>query len=75
MRKGEFVVVRSLPDCCLCDRIDGPVHKARFDLAAVHGTSWGDVCAEHRAGKPLGTGRGQLLVLPGEDPDAVLASL
>ena len=69
VKKNQFTFVPALPDCSKC------TNKARFDLARMAGISWGFACPDHREGRPLGTGQGHLLVLKGEDPDAVLSSL
>jgi hypothetical protein len=75
---GEFVVVSSLPTCDYCAEADGIERPARFDFKTASGP-WANGCERHwrlharyRGGPnhdepELGTGKGQRLLLPGED--------
>lgn len=75
------VRVPSLPDCDICKHpAFGSEDKkqARFDAKTDQGP-WAYLCPEHykswRAYPLLGTGRGQLLLLEGEDEAKVMGDL
>jgi hypothetical protein len=65
------VVVATIPDCDLCKQV-GVTKPAYADASLTLG-SWGYVCLQHfnEYGKGLGLGRGQRLLLEGEDGDDV----
>lgn len=64
---GEQAVVAELPDCNWCG------DKAEYDFKTVMGP-WGNGCQEHyvafRAYGNLGTGKGQRLILDGQETRA-----
>lgn len=62
----KTAIVEKLPDCDMC-KAEGRKEPAEYDSKTVHGP-WASLCEPHwqKYGvKPLGTGRGQKLVLRG----------
>lgn len=64
---GEEVTVSRLPRCDFC-HTNGRLTRAEYDGRTTQGY-WANMCSLHfdRYGIGLGTGKGQRLVLAGED--------
>lgn len=58
-------------------RMIGAIEVARFDAATIAG-KWGNFCLHHwmiNCPRALGTGIGQMLIRPGEDPSSLAVKL
>jgi hypothetical protein len=69
--EGQQVRVERLPECDFCRAEEGVRRPARFDFRTRSGP-WANGCQRHfereAATQVLGTGNGQRLLLPNEQP-------
>jgi hypothetical protein len=73
--RGNVARVHRLPACDFCKETAGVERPARYDFATMFGP-WAYGCRDHyethRRFRDLGTGKAQLLVVPGEPLEAEL---